>query len=627
MKSLLAVLLIFCMNVAYAQDNKQELLRLKKGEFYYYYLTGDYLNAMTQLNQWRSAGVSAIDETEVAETKVMEAAMLLSLGLHEKAQDIYVDIQHKGIKVSSQAWFYLARRWFELEDYSSALESIRNIDALLLKPKLLGETQFMKAASFIALGKYKKAQLMISNMPRKSIWAGLAQHNFILAMFVGNSSGKTLALLIENATFYLPDTEEGRNLRDRIHLISALYFLQSGKNRSAEKHLKKISLTGPYTPAALLQYGWAKVEQGQYAEALQPWRELQVKFNRFDPEVMESMLGVPHVLELMNANTQALNIYETTEKRLISMRGLLTEIDNGLDENPWLEDWVAKQNNNSWGWQTDIEFILPFNNTSAVLQHLASEKKIVNQMTDYRDLSILTNYLTEKENNLRLWITLVDKRKKESEVRIVTPVLEKSSKGLRKAKVDLKAMQDYLQSSNEDVFAFPNDVEERRIDLLANTAGSIERLMNINKASRNVEIYQQRWARVKGVFLWQMNSMKARKQWEFEQQLVAMERLIRKTDTQLIETRLANQWSPAFWQGMNARVLAVLTKTRELKKLTGQLKVESKAALLVESKGFLSDLTYRVNDYLSQSRLSIARLYDEALQKSIASEEYYEEQE
>jgi tetratricopeptide (TPR) repeat protein len=616
MKFLLTVLLIISTNLVYAQANEQEILRLKKGEYYYHYLTGDFPSAMNQLKQWRSSEGAIADEADV-----MEAAMLLSLGLHQKAQNIFIQIQQKGNDASSQAWFYLARRWFELGKYSSALDSIENINAPDLTLEILGEAQFMKAASYIELGNHKKAREMITNMPRSSIWTGLARHNFILAMFAGNNSGQSLELLIEDATFYLPDTEEGRNLRDRINLISALHFLQSGKNRSAEKHLKSMSLAGPYTPAALLQYGWAKVEQGQFEEALQPWRELQTRFNRFDPEVMESMLGVPHVLELMNANTQALNIYEMTEKRLLSMKELLIQINNGLAENAWLENWVLTQSDRSWGWQADIETTLPFNDTTAVLQQLVAEKKIVNQMTEYRDLLILTEYLTEKEESLRLWITLVDKRKENSKARVVLPVLDKASKDLIQAKITLKQMQALLRESNTDVFALPNDSEVKKINLFTNTAGSIEQLMKINKASRNVAVYQQRWTRVKGVFLWQMNSKKVSKQWELKQQLVAMDRLIKKADVQLLETRLANQWSPASWQGMKVKVDTILEKTSVLKKLAEQATIESKAALVVDSTVFLNGLTHRINDYLSQSRLSIARLYDEALQRYVATGE------
>jgi tetratricopeptide (TPR) repeat protein len=619
MNVLLTFLLIISASASFALNAEQEILRLEKGEYYYHYLTGDFPSAMNQLKQWRFSEDAIADEADV-----MEAAMLLSLGLHEQAQVIFDQIQQQGNNASSQAWFYLARRWYELAEYESALLCIQNIQPQALRLDTLGEAQFMKAASLIELGEYKKAQVMIANMPRASIWTGYARHNYILAMFEGNNSGQSLALLIEDATFYLPDSEEGRNLRDRIHLISALHFLQSGKNRSAEKHLKEVSLAGPYTPAALLQFGWAKVEQKQYESALQPWRELQTRFNRFDPEVMESMLGVPHVLELMQANTQALKIYEMTEKSLLAMKSLLTQINADLAENPWLEEWVSQQKDQSWGWQAKIETILPLNDTSAVLQQLLSDKKIVNQMTQYRDLLLLTDYLAEKEEGLQLWLTLVDKREQKSKTRVVIPVLNQAETDIKAAKRELKSLQNYLQQSDSEQFALPNDKEEKKTQLLSNTASRIERLMQVNKASRNMNVYQQRWLRVKGVFLWQMNDDRKNKQWHLKKQLVAMNRLIKRAEIQLLETRLANQWSPAAWVGMKEKVVTLLGKTSALKKVAEQAKAESKRALITDSKTYLSTLTHRINDYLSQTRLSIARLYDEALQNYVASGELKE---
>jgi tetratricopeptide (TPR) repeat protein len=612
MKILLMAFLLLCANFSHAQSSEQEILRLKKGEYYYHYLTGDYLSAMNQLQQWRSNNGVIANEADV-----MKAAMLLSLGLHQQAQSIFEDIQQGGSIASSKAWFFLARRWFELGEYESTLYSITNIAPTDLLAEDLTEAQFMKAASLIELGKHKKALVMINNMPRSSIWAGYARHNLILDIFKGNKSGQSLTLLIENATFYLPETEEGQNLRDRIHLVSAIYFLQTGQHRSAEKHLKSISLAGPYTPSALLQYGWAKVEQGKYEEALQPWRELQIRFNQFDPEVMESMLGVPHVLELMNADTQALNIYEMTEKRLLSMKAFLIQMSEGLADNPWLEDWVFNQKDQSWGWQAKIETTFPLNDTTAVLQQLVTNEKLVNQMTEYRDLLLLTNYLSEKEESLRSWLVMVDKRERATKSRNVLPILEQSSEKIKAVKDELRFFENRLINSIDDVFALPSENETKSIELLSLVAKRIERLAQVNKASRNVEKYQQRWARVKGVFLWEMNSIKTHRQWELKKQLVAIGRLLKTVDAQLIKTRLANQWSPSAWLGMKEKIWVVLKRINILKKISTQAMIDSKTVLLMDSTQYLDTQIYRINDYLSQSRMSIARLYDEALQNDV----------
>lgn len=614
MKFLCSFLLLFLAFPFIAQGNDEEILRLQKGEYYYHYLTGDFPSAMNQLSQWRNTGGAIADEADV-----MEAAMLLSLGLHNQAQVIFEKIQQAGSSASSQSWFYLARRWFELGEYESTLYSIQYMDAEDLSAQVLGEAQFMKATAYMELGEHKKAQKQIAKMHRDGIWTGYARHNYILAMFDGNSSGRSLALLIEDATFYIPNSEEGKNLKDRIHLISALHFLQAGKNRSAEKHLKSISLDGPYTPAALLQYGWAMVEQGKYDQALQPWRELQTRYNRFDPEVMESMLGVPHVLELIRATTQSLKTYEVTESRLLTMKTAVSQANATLESNSWIEDWIAQQEDQSWGWQANIEKTLPLTDTSALMKNLLIDGAFVNQMTEYRDLVLLSDYLVEKEENLRLWLKLVAKREAESKAGEALPVLRRADKALQKAQVELKQLEGQLANSKTELFALPNAEEEQQITLLTRSAKSIERLIQVNKASRNVEQYKLRWQRVKGVFLWQMNQAKPEKQWQVKKSLVAMDDALKRTNTQLLETRLANQWAPSAWIGMEDRIHRLLTRTSQLKRQALAVKTESKVALVDQSNVYLNSLEFRINDYLSQARLSIARLYDDALQRFVAN--------
>lgn len=616
MKLLLTTCLIICASLSCAHANEHEILRLQKGEYYYHYLTGDFPNAMNQLKL-----LSSHEQVITDELKIMEATMMLSLGLQEQAHAIFTEVGQASHQVSAQSWFFLARRWFELGHYESVLASLSNIDITKLNADSRAETQFMKAASLIEVGEYKKALVDINGMERSSIWTGLVRHNLILAMFNGNISGQSLTRLIEDATFYLPDTDEGKNLRDRINLIAALHFLKIGKHRTAEKHLKRISLAGPYTPIALLQYGWAKVEQGQYEEALQPWRELQIRFNKFSPEVIESMLGVPHVLELMYASTQALNVYEETEKKLLSMKTLLVQMHSGLADNPWLEQWVLNQDDQSWGGQQNIDKMLPFNDTAEVLHQLFTDKKQVNQITEYRDLYLMTDYLAEKEKSLKLWLTLVDKRENISKSRNLLPMLERSNLQLVTIKQELKIMQDKLNQSESEFFALPNDDQAKKINLLTKTAQDIEMLTQINKASRDVRGYQQRWNRVKGILLWQMEAEKVSKQWQLKKQLVSMGQLLKATDTQLLETRLANKWEPVAWLGMKEKILKVLAHVTRLKASAEQTLSASKATLLADSSLYLESQIDRINDYLSQSRLSIARLYDEALQRQVALSE------
>ena len=606
----------FILSMSFSQVNaltaEQEIQRLEKGEYYFHYLTHDFPAAMTQLSYLRT-NQSLSDELEV-----MKAAMLLSLGLHTQAQDIFEKIQRDKGASSAQSWFYLARRWFELGEYYNAVYCLQQLNFQEIKPDYQLESQFMMASSYMELGEHKKAQKLIEQMPRKSIWTGYARHNYIIEMMLGNNSGRSLNLLIEDSTFYLPDTEEGNNVRDRINLVSAIHYLELGKNRSADKYLKRVSLDGAYTPAALLQYGWVNAEQGDYEAALQPWRELQTRFNRFDPDVMESMLGVPQLFELMGAYSQAIKSFESIEKRLLAMRDFVDSTRQDLTTADWLDTWMAVQSDSHWGWQSELDSTVPFGDTSGLLHNLLAEDLIVSDMREYRDLVILSHYLERKEQDLLLWQSMVKQRKFAALNRDMAPIFNRADQLIHEAESEYQVLIQYLDDSRDNTFAFPTAKQQINIDSLTRSTLNIETLMQANSATRNLDDYKQRWARVKGILLWEMSESKPYMQWQLKRDLAKTKGYVIGAQRQLLEARLADKWSDSSWQGLDVRVDALLLKTQGINLQAAAATAEAKRNLMLKAEGFLTVQYHRINEYLAHSRLSIARLYDDALQRQVA---------
>jgi len=595
---------------ANALSSEQEILRLKKGEYYFYYLTEDYPSALALLEPLRE------HQSLGQEFDIMQADMLLALGLHAEAQRIFEQIQP--VPSSPQSWFYLARRWFELGEFYNVLHSAEQINALSLKAEFQTELQFMMASSYMELGEHIKAQKIIEGMPRSAIWTGYARHNYIIAMMGGNTSGRSLKLLIEDATFYLPETPEAKDLRDRIHLISAIHFVEIGKNQSALKHLKLISLEGPYTPAALLQYGWVNFEQGNYQRALQPWRELQTRFNLFDPDVMESMLGIPQVFELMKSYTQAIKSYESIEKRLVAMKQFVSTTKTKLETAAWLDSWISVQTDPRWGWHSQLNSTLPFSDESGLLHQLLSEDLIVNGLYEYRDLVMLAQYVEDKEQDLLLWQAMLVQRKSEALNRDLNPQFKRAQRIILESEKAYAELLTMLNDSDNDVSVLATRKQQGSLKKLTQASLNLEQLMTLNSATRNVDLYQQRWARINGVLLWQVNEMKPSVQWQLQRDVINSKRYIAQAENQLLETRLADKWSGSSWQGLTVRLNDALQKTSSVKESIEKEKIESKNRLIAKAQQFLSLQEQRITDYLARSRLSIARLYDEALQRKIA---------
>lgn len=613
----LTLSLLLVMAITQADDRSVSINRLEKGEYYYHYLNGDFPTAMNQLEQWRNTNEALADEASI-----MEAAMLLSLGLHGSAHTSFQNIEQSGTsRASARSWFYLARRYFELAEFDRVLESLDQASGRNLDAKLVPEALYMKVSALLELGLLKKAQLVLDNMPRADIWTGYARHNFILAMMEGNTSGRGFELLVEDATFYIPDNQEGKNLKDRINLIAGLNYLDNGKNRAAEKHLKKISLAGPYTHAALLQYGWSRVEQWQYEEALQPWRELQVRFNQFDPEVMESMVGVPHVLELMNAQTQALKTYQVMEGRFLAMDEKLQTLQQQLDSGEWINAWALAQNNQDWGWRSDADDQVSLDESSAALKNFLRQDKYVSQLSQHRDLWVLQRYLADKEHALGLWNTLVKNRRKNAGNSDAQNRLDQFAQVLKQAKQEKLYLQEQLQRIGSERFVLPDQLQQNQVRQIGQASKNIESLMAGNNKNRKLDEYQQRWRRVQGLLAWQMNESRPAREWQLKKELHQLSNLIKSAERQLIEAKVAKIWAPGSWRGLESRIAALSAQVKALRMGADELVQQSREALVASAAEYVQKERARIREYLGQTRLSIARLYDDALQARIASGE------
>lgn len=606
-----ACCLLLGISQANALSSEEEIIRLKKGEYYFYYLMEDYPSAMTRLMQLRNSNALG------KELDVMESTMLLSLGMNVQAQEVFEKIKQGGGEPSSKSWFYLARQWFDLGEFYNVIYCLDQIDPLKINLDIQLESNFMEASAYIELGEHSKAQNIIAGMTRDSIWTGYARHNYIIAMMHGNSTGRSLNLLIEDATFYLPETQEAKHLRDRINLISAIYFLELGQNRSAMKYLKLISLQGPYTPAALLQYGWASVEQGDYEKALQPWRELQTRFNLFDPDVMESMLGLPQVFELMKAYTQAIRSYESIERKLLLMNQFIITTRNEIQDATWLDSWVSVQSDPRWGWQSEVNSVVPFSDVSGLLHQMLSEDSMVNGLIEYRDLDILTQYLNEKERDLKLWKGMLQSRKSEVLNRNLNPQFEHSERTITESKSTYDSLLKIFNDSANNIFSLPTRKQRISLEALSSSTLNLDKLIELNTATRDVDSYKQRWSRVNGLLLWQMNEMKPKMQWQLQSDLINTKRYISEAKKQLEETKLADKWSFSLWYGLEDRVDDLLLRTSVLKNKSEKEKMVVRKRLVLKAKDYLLSQQKRIKDYLAQSRLSTARLYDEALQRRL----------
>ncbi len=600
--------------------------RLQRGAFYYHYYNSEYqdaLNALAALNDINP------DAGKDKELQLMHAAILLSLGLSHDAEQVFS--RSESTDATANAWFFLARAWWQSGDWQACETSSRKAlsvkrrlgtarDSIMgLKSDYVAEANFMLSASLAAQDKVQEAEDVLNAIPQTSIWAGYARYNLIIAHIRLFTPGHKIQALVDEAAYYLPDTYEGNSLKDRVFLVAGINALNAGKKKQAADYLKKISLDSAFTAPGLLQYGWALTEQWNYQQAMQPWRVLQEKYQPFHPAVMESVLAVPHALELLNANTQALKTYEMVEQKLQTMLSRVQEQHRKENIQQWLTTWLAQQDA-QWGWQRTAITDMPDDGLSATLQGLLDSQAFVNSVSRLHELNAIRNALTLQQDNMALWERTLKRRQ-----RLLTSMKGKQHlQSMRQRQTALTqrlvALGETLAGEDKKLFAFASVADKSNIRRLENIVPRIQLLQRDATPTRDLEQYKERWRRVRGLQLWRIYEHKPQRRWDVNRAYWQLQTESGDLLEQLNNTREALDWADSSWRGFPRQV-------EDAQQRIQQLMVQTDAVFNAEYRNlegltgdYLTALEQRITDYQAQARLSIARLYDDALQQTLVSE-------
>ena len=606
-------------------DYQSAQVRLKRGAFYYNYYNSEYQSALNTLAQLQAVDPRSESDNEL---RLMHAAVLLSLGLTEDAQRLFASAGAG--KATANAWFYLARAFWQNSQWLAAGESAAkalswvNNDAFLaiysgpLTADYLDEANFLLVSSLAAQDKVKDAEKQLQKMPARSIWTGLARYNLIIAHIRLYTPGPAIESLVKEAVYYLPDTEEAHNLRDRIYLVAGINALNEGKTQQAADHLKRISLDSIFTAPGLLQYGWALAEQQNYQRAMQPWRLLQEDYQPFHPAVMESLLAVPHALELLDARTQSLQAYEATELRLQEMLTRLSEQGSSATVRNWLNSWLLQQDEN-WGWQRTVITDMPDGELSATVQGLLDNPQFVALISQLHDLHAMHNALLKQQENMTLWADTIKRRQDvlvQTNGRARLQAMQQQQQALTQRILALSAL---LSEEDSKIFAYASEEDKANVERLQNVVPRIRGLQQLATPTRDVDQYAERWRRARGLQLWEIYEHTPQRRWDVNQSYWQLQTESMALLTQLNHAREALVWADSSWQGFPQRIAAAQQRIQDLLQRTDDRLEQTLQLTANMTEDYLSSLEQRITDYQGQARLSIARLYDDALQQSLTA--------
>lgn len=526
--------------------------------------------------------------------------------------------------VESQAWFYLGKIAFQRRNLDRAEQVLGRVNKHL--PRRFGD-EFSSMVSQLNLysGRFSVAESRRDGLAITSPYRAYTSFNVGAAYqkdFISNNaeaSNGNWRNAVENLDqaarealdlrwrgVEANDPDEYAALADRALLASGYALLQGKKYGAAVDRFKRVRLKGPYAPQAMLGYGWAEVELGNFEAALTPWQHLLGQ-KLTTAAVREATMGVPFLYERMGIKAKALSGFENAAT---DFRQELANIDSAiavLDRYQMIDLFVQQQGRGYVDW-VEARDTLTMDPQSPYLAELLAGHRFQSALTDLRDLNAL-------RSNLKAWQLRVETFSYALESR------ENARRALRKgAHSPLQERIGEMKRQRSVVYKRLGQAEGRRDAMAVLPEPKHKVWLKLEETRRNLEALQAKGANVSeqkekadflaGVMHWEAVNTFAANRWKLRKQLEEVDQII-----SLIENR----------EESVDRVLAQETDIKSYRKRVVAARdaveqtIESNESVIARAENELADLVrdkllaHRsiIEGHLTQTQLAITRLYDQ----------------
>lgn len=634
---LLALVSIATVPAIDAKENmRSSVADLRYGVALYHYYQQDYIPALSELMvaDTRDGIQGHSDNPEL-----IAGGISLAFGMQHHAESVFNTIlvdERRPQSVRDAAWFYLGKLFYLRGDFAAAEQHFSRVSESF-NPSLRAQMQALKINIQIRNNNF--SQLNTSDVEKLGDWTPYAFYNLGAAHARAGNFNNAQDFFEELADITIARNSRRKKeqwaLQDKAYTALGYSFLAEKKYRAAIREFTKVRLEGAFANQALLGYGWAAVAQEEYDLALKPWQALRER-SLMHPAVQESLLAIPYAYEKLNAQGEAVAAYHTAEELLTreiqlvkDMRATLTqgEILTLVGSDALANDEAKKilrGDNTAEGAPTavitdDGQNWLKLDATSVIktrstyLNELFAKTLFQTAVLDLRDLLRMQKLLQQWQPKLEAYRELL---------------LEKQSSRARheqgEAQRKLASKHQALAAERENFSARLSAIidSENYVALADKDTRSlyqrVERgekiLAQMNAAGQNTTDAETRLAMFKGILLWQAAQ-------EFPARVAAQQAELKAIDDALeniAQTRRRIEevtLTSVDIQPIIVRLDVLRKDVDQNLQRIDQLIAQQSTALRNQVDAQLASHEQRLNNYLAQAHLAVARLYDAELRK------------
>jgi len=254
------------------EGNREHLQDLLYREALFHHYQRDNFSAITHLEAARDKQPK---KEPLTDTELLLVRMKLAFGVHENADRVLRRLREEDIPEAqtNTAWYELAETLFRKGYPAAANEALNSLRGRVPED-IAGNVQLLRANVLMALRRYAEAARALENWRGPRALASYARFNRGIALWrAGNQSEAVSSLELVADT--RAEDEEGLALKDRANLTLGYIALRGEDPGQAREHFKKVRRQGPYANRALLALGLVEQAQGRPDEALSVWMTLR----------------------------------------------------------------------------------------------------------------------------------------------------------------------------------------------------------------------------------------------------------------------------------------------------------------------------------------------------------------
>ncbi len=598
-------------SMAYAKRPLTAVADLRYGAALYNYYQNKNLEALTELLvAKKKGGIQGHGDNP----EIMEGGFRMAYGMETSAGEIFNRLltANRPQRTRDAAWFHLAKMHYSHQNWSESESALAQMGGKTVAD-IAKEVKFLRFNLALRQERLEQAESLLD---RHNPWQPYMHFNIASAYSAIGDYDKGISHYTKLLNMR-QNSDEFLSLYDKAMTAAGYAYLLKEDYPAAAELFSRVRLASPFSSRALLGYGWAEAEQDQYLLALKPWVELS-KHKLIDQNTQEVLIAIPYAYEQLDRRGLALSGFQSAEQTFLSEIHILDSVIQSIP------DYAIRDALNI-DRSIDINMIdyADQNSLSPRLSYLVelfARDDFLGLVHELRDLLAIQNQYEEWRNKLVFYSEMINEREHNRSLELDFVVQKNVNTKIQKMTQNRNALATHiaLLQQDDDFLGLLDADNAKKLERILRAEKNIQVLKRASTEqnmqvmpSDELQSLAETLRKQKGFMIWRSQAIYEERLWRAKFELAQVNK------TLLSLEQLQSSVQKIVKQGQDLQSYRDRISLANNKLLSQNIAVEQEIEFVQDKvrRKVLHTLQLhrvRLKHYLAQSRLSIARILDQA---------------